>query len=262
MFDYHMHSRVSFDGHDSGLALALAARDAGLQEICFTDHIDYDPLGKIGDMAFDTQRYNAEYDGLEVPGLKIRRGFEFGLTEDNQAQLKQELDRRPFDFVLGSVHFVDGLDVYFPPFWQGKTVYQAERRYLEHTLDCVRAHSDFDVLAHLTYISKPPCHPKARPVPYEEHRELVDEILKVLVDKGKGLELNTSGMDRCGGFLPTPDYFRRFKELGGEIVTVGSDAHRCDRVGQYCDAACGILGEMFGYVCTFENRRPVFHKVG
>lgn len=260
MYDFHMHSRVSFDGHDTGEALAQAALEAGLEEICFTDHIDYDPYGTMGDMAFDTARYNAEYDGLSVPGLKIRRGVEIGMTRDNVAQFRQELKRRKFDFVLGSIHFVDGLDVYFEPFWRGKTVWQAERRCLEETLACVQLHSDFDVLAHLTYIGKTFAHPAPRPVPYEEHREIVDEILRILAQKGKGLELNTSGLDRCGGFLPTADYFRRFRELGGEIVTVGSDAHRTDRVGQYSREACDLLKEIFGYVCTFEDRKPIFHK--
>lgn len=260
MYDYHMHSRVSFDGHDTGEALARAALDAGLQEICFTDHIDYDPSGSMGDMAFDTAFYNAEYDHLNLPGLKIRRGVEIGMTRDNVAQFRQELNRREFDFVLGSIHFVDGLDVYFEPFWQGKTIWQAERRCLEETLACVQLHSDFDVLAHLTYIGKTLAHPAPRPVSYDDHREIVDEILRTLADKGKGLELNTSGLDRCGGFLPTADYFRRFRELGGEIVTVGSDAHRTDRVGQYSGEACELLKGIFGYVCTFENRKPIFHK--
>ena len=115
MFDYHMHSRVSFDGHDTGLDLAKAALAAG---------------------------------------LKIRRGMEFGMDLHNLAQFKQDLTRRHFDFVLGSIHFVDDLDVYFEPFWSGKTVFLAERRCLEATLDCVRLHDDFDVLAHLTYIGK------------------------------------------------------------------------------------------------------------
>ena len=84
MFDYHMHTRVSFDGHDTGIQMAQAAKAAGLKEICFTDHLDYDPLGKMGIMAFDTDVYNAEYDALEVPGLKIRRGMEFGMTVDNR----------------------------------------------------------------------------------------------------------------------------------------------------------------------------------
>ena len=261
MYDYHMHSRVSFDGHDTGEALAKAALAAGLKEICFTDHIDYDPLDQMGNMAFDTAAYNAEYDHLEIPGLKICRGMEFGMTHDNVAQFQEDLKRRHFDFVLGSIHFVDGLDVYFEPWWRGKTVFQAERRYMEATLDCVQLHDRFDVLAHLTYIAKTHCHPAPRPVPYGEHREIIDEILRILAAKGKGLEINTSGIDRCGGFLPTADVFRRFKELGGEIVTIGSDAHRTDRVGQYSFEACEILKDIFGYVCTFEDRKPIFHKL-
>ena len=261
MFDYHMHSRVSFDGQDTGLSMALAAAKAGLTEICFTDHIDYDPFGTMGNMAFDTDEYSAEYDSLAVPGLKIRRGMEFGMTRDNLEQFRKDLSRRDFDFVLGSIHFVDGLDVYMRPFWEGKTVFQAERRCLEETLACVRVHTDYDVLAHLTYIGKTMGHPCPRPVAFDDHRELIDEILRTLAEKGKGLELNTSGLDRCGGFLPTADYFRRFKELGGEIVTVGSDAHQCARVGQYSKEACELLRDIFGYVCTFEGRKPIFHRV-
>ena len=94
-----------------------------------------------------------------------------------------------------------------------------------------------------------------------EHREIIDEILKVLVRKGKGMEMNTSGVDRCGDFLPYDVYFRRFKELGGQIVTVGSDAHTASRVGQYTHRACEILKDIFGYVCTFEDRNPIFHKL-
>ena len=261
MFDYHMHSRVSFDGHDTGLQMAQAAVDAGLREICFTDHLDYDPLGKMGVLAFDTAAYNREYDDLEVPGLKIRRGMEFGMTVDNRAQFREDLKRRPFDYVLGSIHFVDDLDVYFDEFWDGKSIFQAERRYLDETLRCVELHDDFDVLAHLTYIAKTHAHPGPRPVCYVDHREVVDEILRVLVRKGKGLEMNTSGADRCGEFLPAREYFVRFKELGGEIVTVGSDAHRSNRVGQYSREACEILKDIFGAVCTFEGRQPVFHKL-
>ncbi len=261
MYDCHLHSRVSFDGHDTGKALAEAALAAGLREICFTDHLDYDPREKMGILAFDTEAYNAEYDELAVSGLIIRRGMEFGMTEDNMAQFRQDLLRRPFDLVLGSVHFVDGWDVYYQDYWQGKTVWQAERRFLESTLACVENHDGFDVLAHMTFIAKTTAHPAPRPVPYGEHREVIDEILRTLVRKGKGLEVNTSGVDRCGDLLPTLDCVRRFRELGGEIVTVGSDAHRCDRVGQYCFRTCGMLKDIFGYVCTFENRQPVFHKL-
>lgn len=261
MFDFHMHSRVSFDGHDTGEALAKAALSKGLREICFTDHLDYDPLAQEQTMLFTLEHYSAEYDSLELPGIQIRRGVEFGMNPGNADKFREDVKKRNYDFVLGSVHFVDGLDVYWAPYWEGKTVHEAERRYLEETLACVQAHDAFDVLAHLNFISKASAHPAPRPLPYGEHRELIDEILRTLAAKGKGLEMNTSGLDRCGGFLPTADIFARFKELGGQIVTVGSDAHRCNRVGQYCQEACGLLMDIFGYVCTFENRKPVFHRL-
>lgn len=261
MFDFHMHSTVSFDGHDSAEQMVKAAQAVGLREICFTDHIDYVKDSDDLSMVFDTDQYNEVYDRLEAEGLKIRRGMEFGMYPDNASMLKKDLMRRGFDFVLGSVHFVETEDVYFVPYWADKTVFEAERRYLEETLACVQAHDDFDVLAHLTYISKARAHHAPRPVPYEDHREIVDEILKVLARKDKGMEMNTSGVDRCGDFLPYDVYFRRFKELGGRIVTVGSDAHTAGRVGQYADRACGILKDIFGYVCTFEGRQPVFHKL-
>lgn len=261
MFDFHMHSTVSFDGHDSAQRMVQAAADMGLKEICFTDHIDYEPGAQQQTMVFDTGAYHAAYDGLAHPAVKIRKGLEFGMLPDNAAQFKEDLNRADFDFVLGSVHFTDGIDIYFEPYWEGKTVYQAERRYLEETLACVQAHDDFDVLGHLTYISKARAHPSPRPVPYEEHRDIIDEILRLLVKKDKGMEMNTSGVDRCGDFLPYAVYFRRFQELGGQIVTVGSDAHNWQRVGQYSDRACAILKDIFGYVCTFEGRKPIFHKL-
>ncbi len=260
MFDFHMHSRVSFDGHNTGREMAESARSHGMKAICFTDHMDYEPEAEHQLMLYDLDKYAAEYDSLEVPGIAIYRGMEFGMAPDNAPQLALDAGRRHYDFILGSVHFVGPFDVYFAPYWQGKTVWQAEREYLEHTLACVRHHDGFDVLAHLNFLSKAPAHPAPRPLPYGEHREILDEILRELVRKGKGLEMNTSGVDRKVGYLPQREFFLRFRELGGEIVTVGSDAHRPDRTGQYCREAGELLKEIFGYVCTFENRQPIFHK--
>lgn len=262
MFDYHMHSIVSFDGHDTPQKMVETALSRGLKEICFTDHIDYELGVEKQVMVFDTQVYNSAYDHLgDFPGLKIRRGMEFGLKPNNQADLARDLRRRLFDFVLGSVHFVDELDVYLPPYWEGKTMEEAVGKFLEETLLCVRAHEDFDVLGHLTFISKARANPEHKPVYMKEYRELFQEILRTLARKGKGMEMNTSGVDRCGDFLPSEEFFREFKALGGEIVTVGSDAHTFDRVGQYTDRACGMLKEIFGYVCTFEARKPIFHTL-
>ena len=257
MYDYHMHSTVSFDARDTGLAMAQACAARGLKEICFTDHIDYTPEM---DMVFDTAVYNAAYDRLEVPGLLIRKGLEFGLTPDNAAQLKKDLNRRHFDFVLGSVHLVDGVDVYLEPYWADKSYEEAIRLHLETTLQCVRAHEDYDVLGHLTYISKCGGNPRKELLRYADHKSILDEIMTELVKREKGMELNTSGIDRCGGSLPTLDIFRRFYDLGGRIVTVGSDAHDTARAGQYTHEMTAELKKIFGYVCTFEDRKPIFHR--
>ncbi len=261
MFDFHIHSTVSFDGHGSALEMAWAAKERGLREICFTDHIDEDPRGLILDQCFDLTAYGEVYDGLRIPGLTVRKGMEFGMLSGNRDTVKRYLTAREFDFVLGSVHYADNLDVYYPPYWEGKTLMEGERRYLENVLACVREHDDFDVLGHLTYISKAHSNPAHTPVRFEQHREVVEEILKLLVEKGKGMEINSSGVDRCGDFLPDQVYLRRFKELGGEIVTFGSDAHTPGRVGQHFDRAAELLRDIFGYVCTFEGRKPVFHKL-
>ena len=260
MFDFHMHTTVSYDGHNSPLEMALAAKAAGLKTICFTDHLDY-VLDCPDKMAYTVEEYNAGHAGVEVPGLTVLHGAEVGLTPWNREVICQDLSLRHYDFVIGSVHFVNEEDPYFPPFWKGKTVEFAEQSFFEETLKCVQLHDNFDVLGHLTYISKTRAHPARRKVELDAYRDLAEEIMKVLVAKGKGMEVNTSGIDRVGDFLPGAEYLRLFRELGGEIVTVGSDAHAVNRVGQYAGEALAMLKEIFGYVCTFENRQPVFHKL-
>lgn len=261
MFDFHLHSHVSFDGRDTAYNMANAAVTAGLREICFTDHMDYDPLDPSHKLDFVLNNYNKEYDHLEIPGLTIRKGFEFGMLPDNAAQFRKDVSLRNWDFVIGSVHFVDGMDVYFPEYWQDKTPYQAILRSFEETLQCVQRHDDYDVLGHLTYLGKCGGNPEKVPILYQDYREVVDEIFRILIAKGKGIEINTSGMERCNAFLPDADYLRRYKELGGQIVTVGSDAHHANRVGQYCSEALQQVAEVFGYVCTFADRKPQFHTL-
>ncbi len=261
MFDFHMHSGVSFDSRESPEKMVAAAVGAGLKEICFTDHLDYEEVSTGAQVLFETEDYNAAYDHLEETGLKIRKGFEFGMLPGNRDVFLKDLQRRKFDFIIGSVHFVDGIDIFYKEYWENKTQKAAETAYFERILDCVKAHDCFDVLGHLTYIGKIINNPAMGAVAMREYQELTDEIFRILVAKGKGIEVNTSGVDRCGVFLPDEVYLRRFKELGGEIVTVGSDAHTADRVGQYCHEACTLVKDIFGYVCTFENRTPIFHKL-
>jgi histidinol-phosphatase (PHP family) len=238
--------------------MVAAAEAKGLKEICFTDHIDYTPEM---DMVFDTGAYWAAYEKLRSDKVLVRRGMEYGLEPGNQKQFKEDLKRFPFDFVIGSIHYAGGFDPYYPGYWNGKTLKEAFELYLKQSLACVRVHENYDVLGHLNYVCKSEHNPSHMPLRYEDYSDICDEIMKTVIAKGKGMEINTSGVDRVGDFLPSKTFLKRFKALGGEIVTVGSDAHDPSRVGQYTAEALEILKDIFGYVCTFENRKPIFHKL-
>ena len=261
MFDFHVHSSVSFDSFTSARDIAVAAKEAGLKEICFTDHWDHHPLPTDAHDLFTLEKYSEAYDSLSVDGLTIRRGVEIGLNEWNMEDCSKFLSERRFDFVIGSVHYADGYDPYYKEYWGGKTVETAYMRYLEQTLKCVKLHSDFDVLGHLTYVCKSPENPFHAPLNYDDCHDIADEIMRIIISKGKGMEVNTSGIDKGVDLLPSEKYLRRYKELGGEIITVGSDSHDNVRIGQYCSQTVELLKDIFGYVCTFEDRRPIFHKL-
>lgn len=261
MFDYHMHSRVSFDSKEDPANIIKAAEKMCLREICFTDHTDYFANVDEQKWVFDQQVYSDNYDHLSHPTIKIRRGMEFGLKPYNADQLAVDAKKRDYDFILGSVHLVNEVDVYEPSYWQTITVPEAEIAYLEETLKCVQHHDGYDVLGHLTYLSKCRGHHTHKPIELNRYRDIVEEIFKNIISRGKGIEVNTSGWDRCGDYLPGMDYVRLYKELGGEIITIGSDAHTADRVGQYSYEVAAQLKEIMGHVCTFEGRKPIFHKL-
>lgn len=261
MFDFHIHSSVSFDSVTPALDIARAAAAKGLREICFTDHWDYLPRPTDKHDLFSLDDYAKAYDNLSVDGLTVRRGVELGFNEWNAPECKELLKRRNFDFVIGSVHYADGHDPHYAEYWNEKTVEQAYMRYMESELECIKLHDEFDVLGHLTYVCKSPNNPFHAPLEYSSCREIADEIMRFLISHGKGIEINTSGVDKGVDFIPNFEYVRRFKELGGEIITVGSDSHDAVRVGQYCHQVVDALKDIFGYVCTFEERKPVFHNL-
>ena len=261
MFDFHIHTKVSFDSKEEPKNVIKAAEKLGLREICFTDHYDYGPETPALNNIFTPEDYFAAYNGVASDTVKIRRGVEFGITEINNSELLRFTEQMHFDFVIGSVHYFDRLDPYGKEYWDARTTKQAFSEYLEGTYRTVSAQSGFDVLGHLNYVCKSMHNRTHEPLRYKDYSDISDEIMKVLVARGIGLEINTSGIDRVGDFLPAADYLRRFKELGGEIVTLGSDAHTADRVGQYSSLATDLLKDIFGYVCTFEQRKPIFHKL-
>lgn len=261
MFDFHLHTALSFDSEELAKNIIAAAQQKGLKEICFTDHFDLHRDREVQNEIFDVKKYGETYDNLSEKGIIIRKGVELGLTEWNVAEADRLLNSRHFDFCLGSVHYVDEKDPYYKEYWEGLTVKEAFDKYLLKILECVKLHDNFDVLGHLSYVARQEHNPTKKPLQLSEVLDITDEIMKVLVKKDKGMEINTSGVDKIGDFLPSKVFFVRFKELGGEIVTVGSDAHSADRVGQYVPEALQILKDVFGHVCTFDSRTPQFHKL-
>ena len=262
MFDFHMHSSVSFDSDCPAADMVETAEKLGLREICFTDHYEFtDTTGFNPDESFDVENYERVYGAIGSKSVKIRRGVEFGLVENNQKELDELCKRLDFDFVIGSVHNVNGVDPWFAPFWEKYTVREGFEAYLTRMLDYVKAHDNFDVLGHLTHVSKSPFNVTREPLRYRDYADVCDEIMRTLAEKGKGMEINSSGVDRVGEFLPSLEFVKRFRELGGEIITVGSDSHNSARVGQYIDGALAIANEVFGRVYTFEKRQPIIHKI-
>lgn len=261
MFDYHIHSTVSYDGRSTAADLLRTAEAAGLKEICFTDHRDYEQKTPREKTAYALSAYREAYDNLSSNTLALRRGTEVGLATWNLEELNGDVESYPYDFVIGSVHYVNDIDPYFPEYWENRDPKVSEQKYFDEVLRCVQLHDHFDVLGHLTYISKCKSNPNLRTPPLAENKELIAEIMKTLISKGKGMEINTSGINRCGDFLPAVEYLRLFKDLGGSIITVGSDAHNTDRIGENIDLANALAKEIFGHVCTFAQRQPIFHKL-
>lgn len=261
MFDFHLHSNVSFDSTEEAIEIVKAAERNGLKEICFTDHYDFNSEKELHHDLFTIETYNKAYGNLKGDTVKVRKGVEFGLTTWNQKELDDFISQAEPDFVIGSVHYAGGVDPYFENFWNGITFEQAIDKYFTQILECVRNHDKYDVLGHITYVCKSAYNPTKGNVPYSRVKEITDEILKIVISKGKGIEVNTSGVDRMGDFLPSFEYVKRYFELGGEIITVGSDSHDRTRVGQYINDAIKMISEFSPYVCTFENRKPIFHKI-
>jgi histidinol-phosphatase (PHP family) len=262
MFDYHVHSEWSFDAKDSIESIAAEAAGAGIQEICFTEHIEpYNTYGLDWNGYINFETYAAETDRVRslFPGLSIRRGLELGLSESVLPDIRRYLSGKSLDFIIASQHFIQNYDPYFPEYFIGKTKKEAEETYLKCLFNCLKGFDAFCVVGHIGYVSKNA--PYRSPLEYADYPDLIDEILKVIIHAGHGIEINTSSWGVYGVPMPTPAIIGRFLELGGDVVTVGSDTHGKARVGDHSKEALELLRSVGGkYICTFENLKPVFHK--
>lgn len=264
--DQHMHTFFSTDCDIPVRRMLDCAAQKGLGSVCITDHLDldYPPDAELGENPFqlDTEEYFRSLVPIREEyreTLDVRIGIEIGLQPHLGERYREIIQKIPFDFVIGSVHLVRGMDPYYGELFRGRTDAEVYREALEETLNCMEAVEDFDVLGHLDYVVRYGRHQEAE-YSYGRFSDVIDEILKQIIHAGKGLEMNMGGVKYGLSFPnPHPDILRRYRELGGEILTVGSDAHRPEHVGYAFDRAAGILKECgFRYYTEFAGRKPSF----
>ncbi len=279
--DYHVHTEYS---DDSLYPMEEVVKDAirlGLDEICFTDHVDYgikpdwdgpEPIvwrrggsgepDKIPLANVDYPRYEAELRKLQEKyrgQITLRMGLEFGMQVHTIPLYEKLFARYPFDFILLSVHQVEDKEFWNQDFQRGRTREEFNRRYYEELLALVRRYRHYSVLAHPDLIAR---YDSAGPWPFEKLRPILTEILKTVIADGKGIEVNTS-CHRYGlkDLTPSRDILRLYRELGGTVLTIGSDSHKKEHLGAFIRETMDELKEMgFEQFCTFEGMKPVFHR--
>jgi histidinol-phosphatase (PHP family) len=258
--DYHLHTRFSID---SEMEMEEACRQAiqlGLREICFTDHIDLVPGDELGGY-FNPEDYFAELrrcrDQFEGD-IVIRAGFEIGEAHRFAEEVRELTQGYPFDFVIGSLHWVGTQSVMEPTYFKGKSLREAYDAYFDELLVLVKV-GDFDVVGHLDVPKRYAVEFQARfdPAPFEE---AIRAVLRACIERGIGIEINTGTIRRTENDpSPSPEVVRWYREMGGEILTIGSDGHRPAHMAFAFDRALGMAREAgFTHLTAFERRRPRF----
>lgn len=263
--DCHNHTGFSADSDASAESMIEKAINLGLSYLCMTDHMDIDMNFPGKDFTFSLPDYFQKHEELRKrygDRIHLLTGIELGLQPHIGKELADTLSYGDFDFVIGSAHVCDRMDPYFPEFWQNKTEEQGIRRYFEYILETVAAFDDIDVYGHIDYIVRY-APTRANHYSYRNYAEILDEILKTLISKNIGIELNTAGLKYGLGFAhPHPDILKRYRELGGEILTIGSDAHKPEHLAYAFDQVPEILKACgFSYYTMFKNRKPEFIKL-
>lgn len=273
--DMHMHTCFSTDSEACPRDMADEAVRKGLKTICFTDHFDKDDLEWGEEGIFDGDAYFVKMQKLqeEYAGkLNIRIGIELGLRTYLKDYYEELTKKYPFDFVIGSVHNVpykkdaEGNILYTDPaaekLFTDRTDKEAYRLMMETTLENVRTSDCFQTLGHLDYVVR---YGKSREKEYSytDYADIIDEILKLLIEKEKGLEVNSAGLKYGLPFAhPHPDVLKRYRELGGEIITIGADAHKPEHIAYDFAKAEEIMKSCgFKYYTEFFEQKPVFKQL-
>ena len=263
--DYHMHTTFSGDGEGTPEEMADAAIAKGLHTICITDHEDYGQVGEEVMVLSDYEKYVHTIRNLRETykdKLEINLGIEIGLKEDLGPHYQEFIGSYPFDFVIGSLHYVNGLDPYYGEIFETYSDEEVYRMTFREMTECVRKIKDFDVLGHIDYVVRYGKH-QEKEYSYQRFSDEIDELLKAVIETGRGIEINMAGIKYGLPFAhPHPDVLKRYRELGGEIITVGSDAHHPRHVADEFGLAEEILTECgFKYYTEFKARKPVFKQI-
>lgn len=263
--DSHMHTKYSADSDTEPEFMIQSAIQKGMNTICITDHMDKDYYVDGQEFIFDVDSYWNDLSKLREKyenQIDVRIGIEMGLQPHLCEFCKEIALSKPFDFIIGSTHMANGKDPYFPEFYKGRTDEDAYREVLIDTLKNIKMHEEFDSLGHLDYMVRYGKN-REKEYSYSVFADEIDEILRYLIQHGKGLEINAGGLKYGLPFAhPHPDVLKRYKELGGEIITIGSDAHRPEHVGYDFDIVRDFLVQNgFAYFTEFHKRKPVFARI-
>ena len=261
-WDQHMHCNFSGDSDALPEDMIKAGIAHGLSGICFTDHLDFDYPEEPNIFLLDFDNYFKALSDLRkkyADKISVNIGIELGLQPQAAGQNLAVAEKYPFDFIIGSSHVVNHMDPYYPEFFAGRDEDAAYMEYFESVLENINSGVDFDVYGHIDYVVRYGPNKNAF-YTYEKFKDIIDEILTQLISKGKGIEVNTGGFKYgLGHPNPTEDIIKRYRELGGEIITMGADAHVPEYVAYEFDKTAQIIKNCgFKYYTVFKNRKAEF----
>lgn len=266
--DSHLHSSYSGDCVTPMEDMVLRAVSLGLTDICFTEHQDFDfPYRENPPEIFEvnTDAYLYELACLKKKyegSIRILFGIELGVQPHLMKELNRYAKAYEFDFLLASSHVCHRRDPYYPEFFEGRSEEEAYREYFESIYENILKFDNFDVYAHLDYVVRYGAG-RDKDYSYDKYRDLFDKLLTHLIEHEKGIELNTGGFrNGLSGPNPCAEVIRRYRELGGEIITVGSDAHRTEDIACRFSRAAEILKDCgFRYYSVFTQRTAEYRKL-
>ncbi|WP_025642578.1 histidinol-phosphatase HisJ family protein [Schnuerera ultunensis] len=266
MYDFHIHSDFSIDGKYLMEEMVLGAIDKNMKSICFTDHIDFDVTENRIDIDFRPKDYFKKVKQVKykyMDKIEILAGVEIGMQPHLNKRYHDLIDNNPFDFVIISVHSIEGVDVHADKFTYDKTPLEALTIYYDYLYQSIKNYDNYDVVGHIDYIDR--YFEDFSKIPnFEEYSPYVKNVLELIIYQGKGIEINTAGMKYgLGYYHPKVEILKLYRDLGGEIITIGSDAHSPEAIGCGYREAEKLLRELeFKYIYIFKERKKFPIHIG